>query len=776
MARDAQMVDANAEARPQPEDAARTAATPADQAPTTAPPAPTATAGGPPAEIRIEPPPPNAVRVVPVPAGALVVLDAPFFHPDVARYVVDGEDLVVVLQNGAIVRLDGFFGHPEMPPSLSVVGGPAQTANDLLAQAQEAGQVEPGAGPDAAPTPEHGGGAGFAGFEPGTIGTGFAKAGALAGEAGAGGEGLGGGVEPGMEGGIPPELSVTGDSEATLAFLGLGYRPPAAGPTPRLVPGTPPWPATAIGDGAQHPVMDADRPVTVVFRSESSAMHNTFGVYLVAPDGTVEEARVLFPDVNGSRFDPAAPWLWDGRGPLVEGVSQVDLGTIPAGYELGFFLIADGARLNPELAGWAGVGHFELRDARTGLALDPSDPLAVPQLVHIAPTGAEHVVNTGNRLFVSHDPTPDTPLENPLNPDGAAHALFGFDPLRGTVVVGFEDVDKDGTIGGGLFHFDGDYDDVVVDVRVGPMEGRVVYYGTEVRGLFDVNVSDVDSTELSAARVALGDDARPGDFLTLMGVTDADGDGVIDGTNIAYSFPTPGELVLSGRDSLANYTTVLEAVRLGVDPMSGSAGNRTVVFQVWDADGLPSDPASATVRIENRLVQGGDGDDFLVGPDAFAALFGGAGNDTLWAGNGDDLLYGGRGNDRLRGHGGDDILIGGPGNDSLIGGAGADRYVVTGLADGFDSVRGFDPAEGDRIDLSLLFAGTAFPGVGAPGADDWLRTRPTDWDGDGPDDLRIEVDLDGPGDAYVFMPVLTLLNTASVPDSAFATDTTATVV
>ncbi len=115
----------------QPQAAARTAATPADQAPITAPPAPAATAGGPPAEIRIEPPPPNAVRVVPIPAGALVVLDAPFFHPDVARYVVDGEDLVVVLQNGAIVRLDGFFGHPEMPPSLSVVGGPAQTASGL---------------------------------------------------------------------------------------------------------------------------------------------------------------------------------------------------------------------------------------------------------------------------------------------------------------------------------------------------------------------------------------------------------------------------------------------------------------------------------------------------------------------------------------------------------------------------------------------------------------------------------------------------------------------
>ncbi len=761
--------EAKVEARsaaPTPEAAARPA-TPTD--------AGAGAAAGERVEIRVEVPPPDAVRVVAVPAGAVVYLDAPFFHPDVARYVVDGEDLVVVLRNGAIVRLDGFFAHPDMPPALSVVGGPPVVAPDLLAGLAEGEgrEVEPGAGP--APEPAHGGGAGFAAFDPGDIGAGFAKAAPLAGLAFTFPT-PGGGLELPPAPGVPPTIAVTGDTVASLGTLGLGYTPPAARIAPHFTPGAPPWPLTAVGSSGHHPVMDATREITLTFRSESSAMHDVFGVYAVAPDGRVTDARVIFPDVNGSRFDPTAPWIWDGRGPLVEGVSEARFGPLDAGFELGFFLVADGARLNPELAGWAGVGTFELRDARTGARLDVTDPTAVPQLVHIAPDGAEHVVNTGNRLFVSHDPTPDTPLENPLNPDGAAHVAMGFDPLRGELVVGFEDVDRGGTIGGGLFRYDGDFDDVVVGVRAEPVEGQVVYYGPRVTGIFDVTVDDPDGTELAGAVVRLGPDARPGDFLALVGVRDDDGDGIVDGTGIAYAFPNPGELHLSGVAPFADYERVLEGVRLGIDPEHGEAGTRTVLFQVRDVDGHLSDSAAATVTVEDRLVEGGDGDDFLIAPAGTSAVFGGAGDDTLWGSAGDNLLYGGEGNDRLRGGDGDDILIGGTGNDSLVGGAGADRFVITGLADGYDAVRDFDPAEGDVVDLSLLLRGTAFPGVGAPGAQDWLRTRTWDWDGDGPDDLRVEVDPDGPGSDYVFMPVVTLLNTTMVPDSAFVTDTGAAVV
>ena len=56
-------------------------------------------------------------------------------------------------------------------------------------------------------------------------------------------------------------------------------------------------------------------------------------------------------------------------------------------------------------------------------------------------------------------------------------------------------------------------------------------------------------------------------------------------------------------------------------------------------------------------------------------LQGGPGNDTLIGGRGGDKLTGGPGNDTLFGHGGDDALYGGPGNDTLIGGRGNDTCV-----------------------------------------------------------------------------------------------------
>ncbi len=74
--------------------------------------------------------------------------------------------------------------------------------------------------------------------------------------------------------------------------------------------------------------------------------------------------------------------------------------------------------------------------------------------------------------------------------------------------------------------------------------------------------------------------------------------------------------------------------------------------------------------------------------------------DTLQGGAGDDLLIGKRGADRLDGGAGDDILRDGPGEDTLTGGDGRDIFVMHG-DDGFDLITDFQPGE-DGLDLSFL--------------------------------------------------------------------------
>src|SRR5262249_38079988 len=58
-------------------------------------------------------------------------------------------------------------------------------------------------------------------------------------------------------------------------------------------------------------------------------------------------------------------------------------------------------------------------------------------------------------------------------------------------------------------------------------------------------------------------------------------------------------------------------------------------------------------------IQGGAGDDTIVGGSGNDQLFGGDGNDTIYGDKGDDWIDGGAGADRLYGNNGDDVLMGG---------------------------------------------------------------------------------------------------------------------
>jgi len=82
-------------------------------------------------------------------------------------------------------------------------------------------------------------------------------------------------------------------------------------------------------------------------------------------------------------------------------------------------------------------------------------------------------------------------------------------------------------------------------------------------------------------------------------------------------------------------------------------------------------------------MEGGNGNDCLIGTTGNQILYGGAnddylqgypGDDDLHGGSGNDFLLGDQGDDHLWGDGNDDILVGGTGDDYIDGGSGRDTF------------------------------------------------------------------------------------------------------
>lgn len=117
---------------------------------------------------------------------------------------------------------------------------------------------------------------------------------------------------------------------------------------------------------------------------------------------------------------------------------------------------------------------------------------------------------------------------------------------------------------------------------------------------------------------------------------------------------TDTTLIARGSDSISE----IEQVQL-----LGGAGNNIL--------------RAVSVTQMNVILDGGDGDDSLIGGALGDQLLGGDGEDALGGRDGNDTIDGGNGNDRLYGELGNDRFNGGLGNDTMIGGAGIDTLQET---------------------------------------------------------------------------------------------------
>ncbi len=178
----------------------------------------------------------------------------------------------------------------------------------------------------------------------------------------------------------------------------------------------------------------------------------------------------------------------------------------------------------------------------------------------------------------------------------------------------------------------------------------------------------------------------------------------VTGTDNKFNAPMNGENILLGD---------------GYTPR-GDKGYSAYKDMVSKDTGIPE--ATLTERDMQKYISDHYADfDFKADKGGNDTLLGNAGDDILFGQGGNDMLDGGTGSDTLLGGAGNDTLIGGPGDDILIGGSGADTFVWKSGDTGYDVIKDFNAAQGDRLDLRDLLQGETDDTIG-----NFLRMSTTD--------------------------------------------------
>ena len=179
-----------------------------------------------------------------------------------------------------------------------------------------------------------------------------------------------------------------------------------------------------------------------------------------------------------------------------------------------------------------------------------------------------------------------------------------------------------------------------------------------------------------------------------------------DGTVISYggnlSFNNPS----AAQDRVVNRGTMEGDVGLGAgaDFYDGRLG--VLTGSVNGGGGNDTVLGSAVAD----FALGQEGDDVLRGFAGHDSLDGGLDNDRVEGGLGDDTLIGDAGFDTLYGNGGDDLLngggrtdqiVGGKGDDTMTGGGGGDIFVIRRVGNGDDEVTDFQN-NADVVDISAF--------------------------------------------------------------------------
>ncbi len=425
---------------------------------------------------------------------------------------------------------------------------------------------------------------------------------------------------------------------------------------------------------------DQDREVTVSLHTDGAGFQNVIGYYVINPDGSFGQPQLVFPNASVPPLQPG---------------DEVSLGVLPAGTTIGLFMIqnAAGNPLIQQVANGTAEFSFVQADGDPATLFDGAAPRLMVHAPGADPSSgslvSQPVFHTAADANANFNGQPINTLA--LNPDSQQHVAAGEGTAPDRIAVGWEDL----LLNGGA---DRDYNDVILEIDVG--EAQVSHVNpANVGAGNNLDLSDIDSTDLTAAVFRIGDGAQAGDTLQLSGGFTIAPDGqVLDGggqpTGLSVvgggfgaDSANPDGLSFTGTAPLATYQAVLDSVTF-VNEDAGP-GVRELQVSVTDDQGAVSNLGVSHLAVGNAdtasALTGNTGDEVLSGGAGNQLLFGDDGNDTLDGGAGNDLLFGGRGDDTLIGGTGNDLLEGGSGNDTLQGGSGNDTYRF-GRGDGSDVI------------------------------------------------------------------------------------------
>ena len=278
----------------------------------------------------------------------------------------------------------------------------------------------------------------------------------------------------------------------------------------------------------------------------------------------------------------------------------------------------------------------------TGAAIDSGSGIATIANNDVAPLGDTLLGNTGNDTLIGG------PADDLLNGDGGNDLLLG-NAGNDTLLGGGAADTLNG--GDGNDSLDGQGGPDLIESGTG--DDIFVWQGTFSGSDTVTNASGADGVQVllgaTANNVTITQSAIPADgTMGLIQITDGTAKLTIDssiGQVTVNSGAGDDTVTVGDLDTVCRASLVIQ----------GDAGNDLL------------SALNAKVGVIRILIEGGAGNDTLIGSLGGDTLDGGAGTDRLKGGNGNDLLQGGTGADSINGENGDDTLLGGDLNDSLTG-------------------------------------------------------------------------------------------------------------